>query len=85
MDFTGLSAYLAERSAKDEFSGIVRIDQGDTTVFQETHGLASRAWQVPITARTRFDCASVTKLFTAVSALQQVESGAFGLDTSAID
>ena len=85
MDFTGLSAYLAELSAKNEFSGILRIDQGDTTVFQETHGLASRAWQAPITPQTRFDCASVTKLFTAVAALQQVESGAFNLVSSAID
>lgn len=32
---------------------------------------------------TRFDCASTTKLFTAVAALQQVRDAAFDLDTSA--
>ena len=33
---------------------------------------------------TRFDTASITKLFTAVAALQQVDAGAFGLETSAV-
>jgi CubicO group peptidase (beta-lactamase class C family) len=33
----------------------------------------------------RFDSASITKVFTAVATLQLVESGAFGLDTSAIE
>jgi len=85
MDFSGLSSYLSEKTAKDDFSGIVRIDHAGQTVFEEVHGLASRAWQVPISPQTRFDCASVTKLFTAVATLQQVQSGAFSLDTSAIE
>jgi CubicO group peptidase (beta-lactamase class C family) len=37
---------------------------------------------VPATVDTRYDTASITKLLTAVAALQQVEAGAFGLDTS---
>jgi CubicO group peptidase (beta-lactamase class C family) len=85
VDFTGLGAHLADLSAKGEFCGILRVDQGRTTVFQDVHGLASRAWKVPITAHTRFDCASVTKLFTAVATLQQLETGAFDLNTSAIE
>ena len=36
------------------------------------------------TLDTRFDTASITKLFTAVATLQQVDAGAFGLDTSAV-
>jgi len=35
--------------------------------------------------RMRFDSASITKVFTAVATLQLVESGAFELDTSAIE
>jgi len=85
MDFSPLRSYLSNRSAEDDFSGIVRIDHAGQTVFEEVHGLASRAWQVPISPQTRFDCASVTKLFTAVATLQQIQAGAFSLDTSAIE
>jgi CubicO group peptidase (beta-lactamase class C family) len=48
------------------------------------YGWASRAWRIPPTMATRFDTASITKLFTAVATLQQVEAGAFTLDTRAI-
>ncbi|MEU6216319.1 serine hydrolase domain-containing protein [Streptomyces sp. NPDC047022] len=36
--------------------------------------------RVPMTADTPFDLASLTKLFTAVAAVQQLERGALGLD-----
>lgn len=40
---------------------------------------------MPCTLATRFDTASVTKLFTAVAAPQLVERAAFALDTSVIE
>lgn len=48
-------------------------------------GGSARAWRVPCTLDTRFDTASVTKLFTAVAAPQLVERAAFALDTSVIE
>ncbi|WP_442812306.1 serine hydrolase domain-containing protein [Streptomyces sp. NBC_00243] len=36
--------------------------------------------RVPMTARTPFDLASLTKLFTAVAAVQQLERGTLGID-----
>ena len=84
MDVSELGAYLEERTAADEFSGVVRIERAGDAVFEEAYGLASRRWRVPNSPGTRFDCASVTKLFTAVATLQQVQAGAFGLDTSTI-
>ena len=63
----------------------MRITVGDVERFASAYGLASRAWRVPNTLETRFDTASITKLFTAVATLQQVDEGAFGLETSAID
>ncbi len=50
----------------------------------DAFGYASRTWNIPTTAETRFDTASITKLFTAVATLQLVEQGAFALDTSVI-
>lgn len=81
MDYTQLSAYLDERTRAGEFSGVVRIDRAGRTDFADAYGPASRAWNVPCHLDTRFDTASITKVFTAVAVLQQVERGAFDLHT----
>jgi CubicO group peptidase (beta-lactamase class C family) len=85
MDIAAIHAYLQERTAADAFSGVVRIDRGDEVLLEEGYGLASRTWRAPCRPETRFDTASITKLFTAVAVLQQVEAGAFDLDTSTVD
>jgi CubicO group peptidase (beta-lactamase class C family) len=79
---TSLDAYFRERAAADAFSGAVRVTRGEDERFAGAYGWASRAWRVPNTIDTRFDTASITKLFTAVSTLQQVDAGAFTLDES---
>lgn len=75
-------AELAALSAADKFSGVVRVERRGELLIESAHGVASRRWKVPVTARTRFDVASVTKLFTAVAVLQQVDAGALDLDES---
>jgi CubicO group peptidase (beta-lactamase class C family) len=85
MATTDLERYLLNRADADEFSGVVRVTVGGLERFAGAYGWASRAWHVPTTLDTRFDTASVTKLFTAVAALQQVDAGTIGLDTSAIE
>jgi CubicO group peptidase (beta-lactamase class C family) len=75
---------LREREAADSFSGVVGVEQGDQKLMLEAFGHASRTWSIPTTVETRFDTASITKLFTAVATLQLVEHGAFALDTSVI-
>jgi CubicO group peptidase (beta-lactamase class C family) len=77
-------ALLRELEAADKFSGVVGVEQGDEKVLLEAFGCASRAWSIPTTVDTRFDTASITKLFTAVATLQLVEHGAFALDASVI-
>jgi CubicO group peptidase (beta-lactamase class C family) len=76
--------HLRDLEAADAFSGVVRITVGGEERFAGAYGFASRPWRVRNTLETRFDTASITKLFTAVATLQQVDVGAFGLDTSAI-
>ncbi len=76
-----LHRYLRDLAAADEFSGVVRVTVAGAERFAGAYGWASRAWHVPNTLDTRFDTASITKLFTAVLALQQVEAGSFSLDT----
>jgi CubicO group peptidase (beta-lactamase class C family) len=71
---------LRKRAEEETFSGVVRITVGADEVFAGAYGLASRPWQVPNQMETRFDTASLTKLFTTVAALQLVDEGAFDLD-----
>lgn len=72
-----------ERVAREEdFSGVVRVHRGAEVLLERASGVASRRWGVPVAASTRFDTASVTKLFTAVAVLQQVDAGALDLDAS---
>lgn len=81
MDFTGLHDTLTET----EFEGVVLAQRGDTVLFEGAYGLASRRWNVPHTLDIRFDTASITKLFTSVAVLQQVQRGALDLDASIHD
>src|SRR5690606_37733928 len=75
-----LDTRLRAAADADAFSGVVRIERDGAEVFERAYGLASRRWGVPVRPSTRFDVASVTKLFTAVAVLQLVGDGRLGLD-----
>jgi CubicO group peptidase (beta-lactamase class C family) len=66
---------LAELAATDRFAGAVGIGFGEKTVFAEAYGLANRAARRPNRLNTRFDIASMGKLFTALAIGRQVETG----------
>lgn len=63
-----------------QFSGVIRIKKGNTTVFDSASGYASKPYGVPNTMKTRFANASVTKMFTATVFLMLVEKGLLSLD-----
>jgi CubicO group peptidase (beta-lactamase class C family) len=78
VDTSGLNEFVADQ----EFSGVVLVRRGNSTVFESATGLASQRWSVPNTLDTRFDTAGISKLFTSVAVLQQVEAGRLDLETS---
>jgi CubicO group peptidase (beta-lactamase class C family) len=78
MDTAGLDSFLDEV----DFSGVVSLRRGGATVFEQARGLATPRWNVPNTLDTRFDTASITKLFTSVAVLQQVAAGDLDLELS---
>src|SRR5438876_11229194 len=80
-----LERYLQQCVEQDAFSGVVLITQGSSQLFAGAYGYASRSWKVPNTLTTRFDTASVTKLFTSVATLQLIEQGVLAFDTPVID
>lgn len=78
MDTTGLDAFLDQQ----DFSGVVLIARGFSTVYEAATGLATQRWGIPNTMETRFDVASITKLFTSVAVLDLVGKGELDLETS---
>lgn len=74
----GLQDFLEEHG----FAGVVDVRRGTDVLFVGALGLASPRWEVANTLETRFDTASITKLFTAVAVLQLVCRGRLALDDS---
>ena len=64
------------------FTGVVVVRHAGAIVFSEAYGYAPPRWQITNTVDTRFDTASITKLFTSVAVLQQVGAGRLDLDAS---
>jgi CubicO group peptidase (beta-lactamase class C family) len=80
-----LDEYFRHRAAHNLFSGAVLITRGANRLYARAYGYASRAWRVPNTLDTRFDTASVTKLFTAVGTLQLIDRGLLAFDTPVVE
>lgn len=86
MSFTRvLDEYFRHLAAQDQFSGAVLITQGGSRLYARVYGYASRAWRVPNTLDTRFDTASITKLFTAIATLQLIDRGLLTFDTPVVE
>jgi D-alanyl-D-alanine carboxypeptidase len=85
VELAALPAWLDDRAAKGEFSGVVLIRRDGQTVFEHGAGLASRAHGVPNTTSTRFAIASVAKWPLAVAVLRLVERGELDLHAPLID
>ena len=67
---------LIEQLVREEkFSGVVLVAKDGRPVFRHASGLASREYNIPNRADTRFNVASVGKMFTAVSIAQLVAAG----------
>jgi CubicO group peptidase (beta-lactamase class C family)/pimeloyl-ACP methyl ester carboxylesterase len=62
------------------FHGSILVARDGEIVYEKGYGLANREWEIANTPDTRFHIASITKMFTATLALQQVERGRIRLD-----
>jgi len=57
------------------FSGTCLVKQGDTILFSNAYGMAHKGFHIPNAIDTKFDTASVTKVFTATAILLLIEKG----------
>ncbi|MDQ8756020.1 serine hydrolase domain-containing protein [Sphingosinicella sp. LHD-64] len=77
-----LESYLDRAIRDDDFSGAIMLGRGGRTVFARATGLASRDYETANRIDTRFNFASIGKLFTGTAILRLVEQGLVRLDAS---
>jgi CubicO group peptidase (beta-lactamase class C family) len=71
---------LTKLVESNAFSGVVVVALDGRPIYQRACGLASRAWNAPNRADTKFNVASLGKMFTAVAVAQLVEQGKLSYD-----
>lgn len=70
-----LDAFIKELVAQDKFSGAVLLAKDDKPLFQKAYGLASKEFNVPNQINTKFNLASMGKMFTGIAVAQLAEQG----------
>ena len=56
------------------FSGVCMVKENNKTIFEKAYGYANRSFKVSNKIDTRFDTASITKIFTATAIMQLIEN-----------
>lgn len=65
---------------QEDFSGAVLIAHNDKIIESRTYGLSSIEFNVKNNIETKFNIASITKMFTSVATLQLYEQGKLNLN-----
>lgn len=72
-------------SMSNNFSGTCLVKRGNDVVFSQAYGLAHRGFNIPNNINTKFDTASITKVFTATGILLLIEKGLLHLEDKIAD
>lgn len=80
IDTTEIGRLVRHHVAENQFSGTVLIADQGQPVYRAAFGYGYRAANDTLRPDYHFSIASVTKLFTAIAVLQQVEAGTLSLE-----
>ncbi|MBA3944756.1 MAG: beta-lactamase family protein [Herpetosiphonaceae bacterium] len=75
-----LERYLDQIVVADLFSGAVLVARDGTPIFMQAYGLAHKGYNVRNHVDTKFNVASVNKMFTALAIVQLAERGLLSFD-----
>ncbi len=75
-----ISKILDEIDSKEHLSGVVLVGQGGQIIYQKAYGTANQSFSIANNLDTKFLLGSLTKQFTAMLVMQQVETGKLNLD-----
>jgi CubicO group peptidase (beta-lactamase class C family) len=70
-----IDGHVSAAAGRDDFSGVVLVMKGDSVFYQRAFGEADHSFHVANNLETRFNIASMGKMFTAVAIAQLVEAG----------
>jgi D-alanyl-D-alanine carboxypeptidase len=76
-----LDSFTSELTKEGKFSGVVLFASNGHVLFEKAYGKRDAKGDAPNTLDTRFNLASVGKMFTSVAVLQQIAAGRLSLDT----
>ncbi|MFO7524013.1 MAG: serine hydrolase domain-containing protein [Ignavibacteriaceae bacterium] len=76
---------FSEYNKPDVPGAAVMVIKNGEIIFQKGYGLANIELKIPVTEKTNFRLASVTKQFTALSVLMLIERGALEINTTLKD
>lgn len=79
-----LDAAVEQAIIDADFSGALMLRRGDQVVYQRAVGQAERVFGAANRIDTRFNVASIGKMFTAVAVLRLAEQGRVDLDAQVI-
>jgi len=77
-----LHQYLSIQQQRLGFNGVVMINRNGQTVFADSIGKASVELNVPLSTKSVFRLASITKSFTATLTLLAINEGKFAIQDS---
>src|SRR5215207_1573853 len=80
----GIGAFIKGLVAEDNFSGAVLIAKDGRSTFKHAYGLANKEFNVPNRVDTKFNVASMGKMFTGVAVARLAERGKLSFDDSII-
>jgi CubicO group peptidase (beta-lactamase class C family) len=80
-----VAEHVSRLEREEQYSGIFRATRGDDVLVESCHGFANRADGIPVRRTTRFACASLAKMFTAVGVLDAIGRGEVGLQDAVVD
>ncbi|MCI0587234.1 MAG: beta-lactamase family protein [Planctomycetes bacterium] len=80
-----IERHVAGAASRDEFSGVVLVAEGERVLFHKAYGLAEKGFGVPNRPDTKFNLASMGKMFTAVSIARMVQAGKLRFEDRLID
>lgn len=82
---SNLKDYIEFRQTHGRYSGVTTVHKNGSLVISHVIGLANRAWDIPVGSNTKFNLASVTKMFTATGIGLLLDKGQVDLDAKIID
>ena len=74
------NSYVEGLAPAKHFRGTILVERNGQVLVEKSYGTAVEEWQVPNSAETKFEIASLTKQFTATAILQLADAGKLNVE-----